>query len=351
MNKQEFIANAKELLDRGFNVIPLFGHNDLGVEESKRGKAPRINWLPYQHIKSTMKEIENWSCLSNEMNLGIVCGKTSNIIVVDADNETAINTLDELILPETLTVRPAKGKHLYFKYFESDVINNAVRFYDGIDIRTQGGFVVAPGSLHRLGTTYEFVNNSPIIEMPENLIAFIKDNIEKKSKKSAEKGAKLVETLKEGNRNDTLFRVACSMRAIGIDENIIKYAIEKQNNMLSSPLEENELSTLLSSVFRYESGRQIRGLTDYDNGLRMKDLYENVLCFIPERKKWASYNGNRWVLDDTRGIAVEKFIGMADAIVTEVPEPKNEEETNAYEERVKLSKSCRNLQRINNGLI
>jgi hypothetical protein len=63
-------------------------------------------------------------------------------------------------LPATLTAKSGSGgAHFYFRYpIGEDLRNSAGKLGPGLDIRGQGGFIVAPPSLHVCGQRYEWVN-------------------------------------------------------------------------------------------------------------------------------------------------------------------------------------------------
>ena len=77
---------------------------------------------------------------------------------------------------------PTGGFHYYFNYshadpeqesYMRDYLKTATKFRDvGIDIRSEGGYVVAPPSL-RNGLPYKIINNAKPIDMPSELISFL----------------------------------------------------------------------------------------------------------------------------------------------------------------------------------
>ena len=105
------------------------------------------------------------------MNLGIVTGQASGIAVVDIDGEQGRATLDRLAvelgpLPATAAVasgRVGGGLHLYYRISGPAPENDG----DGLDIRGDGGLVVAPPSHHASGNVYHWVEPQlPLIDLP-----------------------------------------------------------------------------------------------------------------------------------------------------------------------------------------
>src|SRR5258708_7053097 len=122
---------ALSYLRRGFSVIPL------------DKKVPRIEWIKYQTQRPTENEINNWWNQWPDANIGIVTGAISGIIVVDVDG----GKIPEF--PKTPTVETSPGKrHFYFIYPGFVVPNSAKLIADNIDVRGDGGYVVAPPSQH-----------------------------------------------------------------------------------------------------------------------------------------------------------------------------------------------------------
>lgn len=91
-------------------------------------------------------------------NVGIATGDGVVVLDVDMkagkDGEKALRLLELLndSLPATMTVRtPSGGRHLYFRS-AIPIGNSASRIAEGVDIRGEGGFVVAEGSITKEGT-------------------------------------------------------------------------------------------------------------------------------------------------------------------------------------------------------
>jgi hypothetical protein len=60
-------------------------------------------------------------------------------------------------LPQTLIVKTARGWHIYFKLPQDIMIPCSSG--NGLDIRGNGGFVVAPPSIHSTGHVYQWCTN------------------------------------------------------------------------------------------------------------------------------------------------------------------------------------------------
>jgi hypothetical protein len=144
----------RELHGLGFSLIP--------VHVGK--KIPAIAWTQYKTRRASLEEIATWEQAGH--NSGIVTGAISSIFVLDCDTPEAVALALKLGIPENgVSVGTAKGKHFYFRYPDFS-IPNKTNFLPGMDIRGEGGFVVAPGSIHPSGVVYVWANQPSWNEIP-----------------------------------------------------------------------------------------------------------------------------------------------------------------------------------------
>ncbi|MCA9262582.1 MAG: bifunctional DNA primase/polymerase [Planctomycetales bacterium] len=131
---------ASEYRDRGYSVVPL------------QGKAPAIAWRELQRRRATLGEVASWFGHANSgaWNVGIVTGRISDLVVVDADDASAIAAVEEQCPPTPLVVETGRGgRHYYFRMPPDVDVRCRVRVGGKkIDIRAEGGLVVAPPSRH-----------------------------------------------------------------------------------------------------------------------------------------------------------------------------------------------------------
>lgn len=100
---------------------------------------------------------------------GIVTGPRSGVWVLDLDGEAAVARMKELVAehgpipPEVLRVRTPSGANRWHYYFawEDGIRNSQSRLGPGIDIRGEGGYVAAPGSITLAGK-YEQPDHPPV---------------------------------------------------------------------------------------------------------------------------------------------------------------------------------------------
>ena len=102
--------------------------------------------------------VRAWWATNPHLNIAIATGTTSNCFVLDVDGLDGQRELDKLEarhgeLPRTLTaITPNHGMHLYFRPPPGvPVRNSASRIAPGMDVRGEGGYVLAPPSVHPNG--------------------------------------------------------------------------------------------------------------------------------------------------------------------------------------------------------
>lgn len=153
--------------EKGWKVFPLHTPGPDGTCSCMRsecldaGKHPRT-----QHgVKAATTELETihqWWTLWPQANIGIATGSTSGIVVIDIDGDRGgIESWQEFQhmhgRVETLTSKTGAGLHLYLicpSGVSLKSISNGLGV--GIDVRAEGGYVVAPPSLHWNGNRYRW---------------------------------------------------------------------------------------------------------------------------------------------------------------------------------------------------
>lgn len=141
----------------GFSVIPI----------ASGSKLPAGPWKAFQSRPPTDQELHRGFPVGADRAVGIVTGAVSGLVVVDADSPEALARAEEHLPPTPLQVLTSekapgfRGRHLYFRHpGAGTVVANRARIrLDGgkvaLDVRGDGGQVLAPGSPHPDGGRYE----------------------------------------------------------------------------------------------------------------------------------------------------------------------------------------------------
>jgi hypothetical protein len=124
-------------------------------------------------------QVERWWRRWPDANVALRTGGESRLVVLDVDpahggDGTLARLLDEHgpLPPGRVVTTGGRGRHLYFRHPGHKVANDAGRrLGDGLDIRGDGGYVLAPPSRHRSGGRYVVAGRGgEIPPMPEWLV-------------------------------------------------------------------------------------------------------------------------------------------------------------------------------------
>lgn len=224
------------------------------------------------HDATTVEEeVRNYFTGEPDANIGIRTGAESNLVVLDVDVKTGgPASLAALIaehgpLPVTPTVRTGSGgTHYYFAHPQGGMtVANRQNMRPGLDLRGDGGYVVAPPSNHAAGTDYGFeVGKAPhevgLAPMPLWLLDLALGNLEPTAPaptNSPPEGA-----LGKGERHPTLFALAGAMRQKGMSRAGIEAALKAENQArCSPPLEDKELQRMVAGAMKYPAGGVPKG--------------------------------------------------------------------------------------------
>lgn len=157
------LDEALRYAGRGWAVLPLVGKFPLCEHGSK---------------DATTDEgiIRGWFARWPSANVGIATGSASGIYVIDED-AGGYATIASLGLPPTLTVKTGSGgRHFYFELPAGVVLGNtSKKLGPGVDSRGEGGYVVAPPSLHPdTGKPYTWIaTGAELAELPASIVALL----------------------------------------------------------------------------------------------------------------------------------------------------------------------------------
>ena len=198
-------------------------------------------------------------------NVGLATG--GGVVVLDVDiNHSAGKYGDETLaeleaqhgpLPETwMCLTGGGGVHYYFAC-DDPALTVGTGFAPGLDYRGAGGYVVAPPSLHDSGREYEWEAahtpaNTALAPLPDWLHSLMLEGRKQAPRTRTEAAP---EKVQEGGRNDTLYRLACSLRGKGLGEaGITASLLEENRERCVPPLPAAEVEKIAKSAGRYERG-------------------------------------------------------------------------------------------------
>lgn len=159
------VEYALQYARRGIPVFPI----------KPRDKHP-LTEHGFKDATTDVEQIEQWWRKWRGANIGIPTGPRSGWLVVDIDTKAGA-TYDTLAalghLPITMMAQTGSGGlHLVFRYPRNslEVRNSASKIASGIDVRGDGGYIVAAPSIHPSGGAYEWVNELEATPCPAWLL-------------------------------------------------------------------------------------------------------------------------------------------------------------------------------------
>lgn len=162
-SEQSHLSAALDYAARGFAVFPC----------APASKHPVFSG-GFKNATSNPATIRRWWLARPDYNIGIATGAASGVWVLDIDGDAGATSLADLEaehgrLPDTLTSIASSGCHLWFRY-TCPIPSSADRISRGLDVRGDGGYVLAAPSVHPDGPVYRWTNNRPLAVAPEWLV-------------------------------------------------------------------------------------------------------------------------------------------------------------------------------------
>lgn len=210
--------------------------------------------------------INNWWKKNPDFNIGIATGRMSGgLIVIDLDIDKEKGKFgDETLreweaehgqLPDTCrTITGRGGYHLLYRA-DREVSCSACRAEDlrAVDIRGDGGYFVAPPSIHDNGRAYEWEQAPDEFEI-EQANDLVYEFIEfMRPPKKEQESFSVPEMIPEGSRDNTIFRLACSLQSKGLsNEAILAAAMAENETRCVPPLTDKEVEEKVKSALKYQ---------------------------------------------------------------------------------------------------
>jgi putative DNA primase/helicase len=198
---------AQDARERGFSIFAL----------QPRKKEPLQGSRGFKEATTNEVILKRWDH-SPDMNVGIATG-LSGLCVLDFDKPESVPVwLNET---QTYKVRTARGLHIYFRgarksgklHVDGQVVG---------DLKSEGGYVLAAGSIHPSGARYTVVDDSPVAKLPDRVEELLRQ--ETQGNGLAREPVVISPDgppIPHGAHYTELVRIAGSMRYKGCGENTI----------------------------------------------------------------------------------------------------------------------------------
>ncbi len=249
---QSFVVAALQYAGYHWSVIPM----------RSRDKRPLIKWQQYQQQRASQDEITGWYQRWPTANVGIVTGIISGLLVLDidprhgGDDSLAQWQREHGPLPQTVEARTGGGgRHLYFSH-PGGIIHNRAGLAPGIDLRGDGGCIVAPPSIHNSGNPYQWLNghepgNVRLAELPGWLLTILQDEFHSPRHSTAYWQQLVSEGAGEGERNNTVASLGGHLLWHGVDPDVVMELLLCWNRIrCSPPLDDDEVIRTVQSITR-----------------------------------------------------------------------------------------------------
>ena len=225
-DQQSLVQAAIDYALLGFCVFPI---------TPGRKSPPLVKKWP-EKATNDPTQVRQWWHLWPNANIGIVTGERSGFIVL----QRLIAQNGEL--PMTGRQQTGSGEHYLFSYVPMK--NSVNQIAQGIDIRGDGGYIVAAPSVHPNGSCYQWIVEPRSLASPPSWM--------KVSRNCAALSVNCDEKILEGRRNDTLFRQAYSLKKQGKSRPQILGEIGRINlKQCEPPLSDKELNLIVRRVAEF----------------------------------------------------------------------------------------------------
>ncbi len=234
---------------------------DAAAEYATRGwKTIRLNGK--KPVDMAWQRAKTQFPLGHKGNIGIVTGLPSKLVVLDIDpkkggdeNLDALEFLHGKIIAPTVRTGSG-GRHFYFKHPGVKVPSSVDHVAVGIDVRAEGGQIVAPPSIHPdTGQAYIWERSGDPTPMPSWLLVLLVPKEPVVKARPTSEWSQLVHNgVKSGSRNSAIASLAGYLIRHLPEEIVIGMLIAWNEVRCSPPLSEEEIVRTVESIARKEYG-------------------------------------------------------------------------------------------------
>lgn len=238
----QLLEAALNYARRGWRVFPC----------RPKGKEP-LTPAGFKNATTDEAQIRVWWGIWPDANIGLATG--NGLYVLDLDGPDGEASVQGKEIPDGPQVTTGKGRHCYFQ------TDAPLRLFAGklrgVDGRGEGGYVIAPPSVHPLGRVYQWIEGTedmPLPFCPDWLAELARPKaVLTPSPRTDGEGQAIL----AGQRNASLTSLAGTMRKRSMSAEAIEAALLEENrNRCNPPLPEDEVRRIAASVARYPAGAE-----------------------------------------------------------------------------------------------
>jgi hypothetical protein len=246
----EVIGRTDHTADQMERFIKFYRSQNLNIIPIRyMDKVPIGEWKKYQSEVMSEEEIQRNFLSGAAVNLGVVCGKVSdNLVGIDFDDRSTYRKYFAWAEKETFVVETGKGVHVYFK---TDYPVRGFKIQElNIDVKGEGGYVLAPPSIHPSGKEYRALSNLQIAHWSGDFKQELYERLKIKREPEDVDINKLLGGVEEGQRDESAIRLATWYRTQGLMEEQTAKTLKEWNEKNKPPLDEAQLLKCIGSAFK-----------------------------------------------------------------------------------------------------
>lgn len=263
--------------------------------------------------------VDLWWATWPDANIGLACGAQSGVVVIDIDQRHGgyasfeeWESLRGQPLDTTLiALTGGGGRHIFVQYPHDGIpIPNRNGWLNGVDVKSDGGYVILAPGTHISGGVYRWLNwGMHIAPAPSDLLQDIRDVGGSTNRNALPDAATILEGIAEGSRDETLFRWACKLRRqLGDDQrSAVEILVLEAARKAKPPFPEEEARVKVEQAFKQnhdddpfvwsyinDAGDPIHSATDLGNAKRFVDAFIEDVRYVPQWG-WLMWSDVGWI--------------------------------------------------------
>lgn len=259
--RTDMLEAALACAARGWSVVPVV----------PRAKNPLVPWTELQHRRAGEDEIRGWFAHWPRANVGVVTGAVSGLVVLDVDprhegdESLAAWEREHGPLPRTVeAITGGGGRHVYFAH-PGGLVHNKVGLAPGIDLRGDGGMIVAPPSVHPSGRRYAWEvdhhpDETPLAPLPDWLARRVAEAPGGRGHPLAHWRELVRAGVAAGERNSTIASFAGHLLWHGVDPQVaLELMLAWNRARCRPPLDDEEVARTVESIARLHERERAAG--------------------------------------------------------------------------------------------
>lgn len=276
------IDHTRLYLSLGFSVLPLHfpvrrGEHlvcSCGKADCRQPAKHPVGRLVSRGLLNARRDsatVEDWFS-NTTYTIGIATGAASGIVALDIDprhdGHETLAGMEKHHGPRPPTRRfltGGGGEHILFRHPGGKIANSAGALGPGIDVRGDGGYIVAPPSVHICGRPYAIsVDHHPDEVPPADMPKWLHQQLvggkrcgQRQQPTRRNWRTHVVETYGEGRRNDAVARLAGHLLRARVDPHVCLMLIIAWNRLnCLPPLDDDEVKVTVRSIAAREVARR-----------------------------------------------------------------------------------------------